>query len=1598
MRSPLSSLAAFVLISTLAAAARAEPRQTVTGLDMYLDRPDAGYYDRVYRARGVAYEVIGIAGLRPAPGATVRARLGGSWVESTAGESGAFEIVLNVPAEPDFEEGEGPRLEVELRSGQHQRDYSFPLSLQTPLVVVARTDRRQYRPGETVHVWSRVNDAVTGRPLPGIPVLIRPAGRREALEMVTGASGVAAVDLREPASDGVTRALVRVEAGRGRMLASATAMYDVGARPTTDLFVTVAATPETVSPGQLVSIEVQVRSPSGFPVRGARVSLGVSTQRRQLVTDPNGNAVVELTAPEYSASERGAVAISGTASHPGYGVADLNGSYRVRRPNAVEVDLLLPRGGLVPDVNERVILSVEMANGEPPPAGTPVELRGAALAGGRARATTDRHGFAMFPVRLDAGTYAQHVGSSECESSAATTIQMIVEGATPQEATLCVPVLVDALAAPSLRRPAVGPGEAIEVSVQRRPDVARRPVAVELLCLGAPGPLDARVASPASSLVRLTAPSDRLGVCFVRARPLLDVADSPTYGFGALEPLLVRPAAPSFPALELDHDLYSIRGRARLTVRSPAAAPRSWVAVLVRDLAQHQGEVPFDEYFLRRELRQAVLDPSTPQADLLVRAALAAYAQPDDNVYEQSPAGPDAVHDAARLAIELRGQVGEWMVAVERLLENALAAGSVDDVSTGDGSARRFVPDVVDLALDGEPPPETLGQGSVTADMLSDFDPAFSFDSVARRVARRRLVHLLGVLASHLDPEGSDESRPRGRSTEPPERWLSELVRTGVLSPTDLHDPWGHTFVLRRTGRRPRFTFAVEADGFELLSPGPDGRVGTPDDVFDPLARAVAQGSLYARVSGEDRLMAELSALSPGAQALSDLLAAYDRLTDEAVEELIGEGLHGFGAGGGGAGYGRGAGGLMGHRATAPSIRTGAVTAYGGALAGIVREDFPATLFFAADAPISPTGSTTFDIPLAEAPTTYVVEAILWRTDGWVWSASTEIRVDQDLIVDAPVPEAATIGDDVVLPLRVSNRTKTTRVVRLGVTGSDELGVAPIETGAVEVPPRDAIEVPVVLPLRRASTGQITIAAYDTKSQPLDAVRRPIVVRPDKRRARDEAEAVLRGRGELTLVVPEGSEPAGTNEITLAVGPAIFRRDEHASWARWIDGLTGREGRRPGEASRVTDWELRELADGGDPATLAQLVGADWSSDQVRDAVMDRAIEVLTDSVEGIEPGDAASVRLLERLLMLLAPATLQARAGARPALRRPLQALVRALRIKVESGAALFAEAPWLAARGAAALLWTAPAREGGDRAEELLERARAAVVAVEDDRWLEGGRDDLAVGGDELFVASILLALAELRVGRDDAAFGLVRSMARLLRSSDGGLPEVRALVSEDRALAAVAAAALGDGQPLEALTVIVDGERRRVALEDDLGSLSLPALGAGGEHRIELVDAGAAIVLVQATAEYTVDWNAPPPHPGPFSLRIEGAAGRVDERTGLKLVIRNQIPRVVRQPVVEITLPAGAEVDEEARQRLTCSARARPEVTASVLILRLCPLGPRGEVEIPLPWLWTTAGRLNGLGVMAWAAERPQAISISPSRPVDVTRGDTTTGGAP
>ena len=1548
-----------------------------TGYELALSGASSVRAGRDARFRGVAYRVRGLATLVPFSG-RVRARVGwrigerpGSpWTVARVAADGRFELELPIPL--GASEGD-PRVEVEVGPEGEARLFELPVSVVPGVDAMLRTDRELYEPGETAHVWMLVRDAATGRPLSGERVDTLVAGGVLPItrgSITTSDAGVAHFEIAIPAGTPEGHvSLTAVLPGQVSLDHS----FRVGTRTWERLFARATVEPEEVAPNAPATVHVVVTTASGAPVRDAGLNLLVDRNLRYGgTTDADGRASITVRAPAYLVHQTGNVSIEVEITHPAHGSVRTFAAMRLAVPLALALELFARQGGLIPEIDDVLFVQLRDGAGHPPSAATEVTVEGPAVRGGRATALTDSNGLAEIPTRVPLGAASSHRGQPE------TSVLVTVAGPLERVARMPIPVLRDAEVGLVADRVVAEPGAPIEVRLSRRPSVERLPILVELVD-DRGEPLVVRLAPPRTSIVRFDLPPGRLGLFSIRARAVH--ADRTLEGTGSLARLIVRPADPDFVRLEPERPRWTVSETARVTLRTGAGGPRRFAALLVRDLAAHGGEHAFGREFLEGRFDRALLDPHGEDADRLVRAALAAHLEadprapevrplvdalglPSEGGAEESPRGRNTLRDPWPLARELEQRgVEEPMRAIEARLREALEQGSLDEITTGVGASRRFRDDL--LAGDDEP---TLGGAPITPAILETADPSFRFETVARRVARARLVGLMSALAAYLDP--GDDAPPAARmaAREPWARWLPRMVERGLLDANALDDPWGHRFALHET-RSPLVVLSASSTGLELVSPGPDGRIGTQDDVRDPFARVVPAGTPYAIASGEDRLMRSLAVLSPLERTLEAIRESYRRISAEMTEEAIGDAVsaevsegtlglgnigtigHGGGSGSG-SGYGRGAGGMRGRTSRSPQIRMGHAMVSG--LAAVVRERFPPTLLFRPTLVVDPSGTTEISISLADAVTTYLVEVIVWREDGWISSASTRFEVDREVVASAPIPSLAHVGDRVRLPLRVANRTDAARSLTVRLLGDRTLGIPDSEPHAIEVGPSDAVVVPLEVSPAHVGEGHLSVAVTDPEGHALDAVRLPMRVIAPSRRVLAERDALAEGETTIVLDVPRGADPR-EGSVTLSVGSALFPPDaDDSPWALWAPG-----GGAPVDPDVARGW-LQETR----TTRRGFAVGAAWASDAFTDAELDRSVtqlSLLVDRVQrraGEEPRQV--VQALAWTLLGLAPAAQTP--GRRPSATR-LGDLVTRLRSEVASGAVALSDDPesWIVA--AAALGWSARPSDR-ERVAELIRRAERHQVDIGNDRWL---------ATEERAVRSTLLwAMAELSLGRRERAFALLATVGRW--SSVG-----HALSTDERGLARAAIHRLMDGEEPRVAEVWIDGEHRRVDLDGGAATIDAMSLAQAGHHEVRVRADGGALLFARASARYGVPWSVAPRERGPFDLRIEGAVGGHDRVSELVLVVRNRLPRLLSRPVVEIELPTGAELTESDRGRM-----GAPVVRGGgVLTVSLPPLGPGAERRVPLPLRWTVPGTLEGLGVAAYAEDRREAVSILPPR---------------
>lgn len=1629
---------------------------------------------------GVTYEVTGAVTLRETPGLEVEVTLeawnaaGTAWrtigtrtVRSEA--DGRF--VVSVPM-PD-ETLASPRASFRVRRvGAPGRLFVFDVGALASRQLDLLTDRDRYEPGETAHVWTRLTSARSGAPEGDRPLTITlssPTGAelfRE--ELRSRASGSVAVDVPLADTLAIGSYTVRVESDATTLPASR--VIEVFARTTERLAASIELDDDLVVPGAPITGVVRVTDPSGAPIRGATVELYASYatyEPLRLESGRDGTVRFSAVAPTYIDGDVGYDTMTARVTHGAAGTITTTRGYTIAR-TAWLVSATAEAGALVPELDTQLFLAITDPRSTPIPAGVEVEVRGLGVPHGRATVTTDAHGLAEVTLHVPRAAAARMDGGG-CAGSVSTSLEVEIHTTPPVTATLCALVALEAEVLPRVRSPVVAPGASLEVDLFRR--TSGTPVLVELL-------LAERVVAAAwatGARATLMVPADVRGVLDVRARVItagdahapLDEDGLTLTGTGARAAVLARPADAFALSVTPSHPVAHVREHASVELRSTTApSAGAWATLVVRDEAQHGGESDYAMESVAATLRAAVRGTLAPSDERLVRAALAGDLAAEPEADGAPPITPEPWEVAAgygygygslgggvlRDPIALREtsvRTGATaaMMALERLVASLSTLDSVARarVTSHVGSRVDFGADAMSLA--GLETALTLGGLPLTPAHLHEIDASFSFDAAARRAARSRLVFLLVALARLGSP--SDEAALRATATESADRWLSVLVRLRMVRADQLVDPWGRPYTLRRiTGRSPVVVFSERAIDWELSSPGPDGTAGNADDVRDPFARVVPEGTPYAVASGEDELLRRLSRIAPGTNVLLAMATAYADLGLGAEEERRGgalvattsegtempatettNGIDDLLAGALGSGTTRGGfamadgptttadpyaadfegeSGRYRERPDEPAPTTPAETPAAVAptpppppgmptLAAVIREDFPATLFFVGEVALDGTGRADVDVPLADAITTYRLEAIAWSGTGWTSSGRGSLRVEQEAEVDAPIPEMSVVGDVMRLPLRVRNRGTSPLSVRVAVRVEGDAGVEAAEPASLEVPAGDAAMTIVALRATRAGAGALVVELVRDDGSALDAVRRPIEIVDDRRLVRARTERIVSSGEALTLEIPADAVSRGDGEIRLRVAAAVF--GDPASW--WSDdppaagfalALAGRP--LPEDlVSALTPWAVDDGGYGGRPhryqdaVTLASVLGALWSSERMTEAAALSVIRELSARAGGMDAASGYEVGRSElsdhaSVLLALAPAL---RSEARPTIRAGLEALRALLADHASSDGATTSEDPVTFARVAAALALTAGSDADRARADEMLRRLERHVVTARNLAWLEPIFDDGSI--EPRVEPTALVALARIARGDRISARTLIATLATLARGSARWL-------SRRRALACAAAGMLASERVTrDDVRLTVDGAPVVLDESSDAPRATSATLGVPGSHTILPHLPEGAIAVLETEVRYALPWA----ELGAVGARVEvewtGDVGPRDARSGLSLSIHNRSARVLVRPVVEIQLPAGAELDETTREGLATATGAAPGIEGNVLRLELRPIAPGGRVRIPLRVRWALGGSLRGLGVSvtdeAVVATRAEGglVAVLPPRSVEI-----------
>lgn len=1637
------------------------------------------------RYSGIAYEVEGLATLRAREGLEIVCELktqDSAGVErvvrtATARSTAGGHFVVEVETPHEALGHTWIDLQVR-RPGSTGRSFRFNSSLGVDRALDLLSDRDRYEPGESVRVWTRAFDIGSRVPLPDVALIVElvdAQNRPVASQRVTtsrGGSASATLALSDALAPGGYSLRAHTE---NNDLQSARGI-EIFQRTTERLMATIQLDQEMLAPGASLTGHVVVTTPSGSPVRGAQVELFIGDEPVTLTTDTEGRAPIDAHAPSFLSGDSASQTIRARVFHAAYGTITATAAYTISRTRW-RVEIRSENGAIVPEIESTLFLAVSDARGRPIAAGQEVVLRGLGVTGGSAVARTDARGLAELRVRLPRGAAATMSGGT-CAGTTSTSFEVEVRTRPATTSRVCVPVALEAQLAVHVARPVAELAGSVDVSVVRRPSASGRPVLVEVSAGGMPQAFGWIAANETRTSIALPAHGVG-GVWRVHARAVsaddargpLDGAGVTTLSQGSSVQLLVRPADAFAVTVTPDQPMHRVREHASVAIgtSTPTGEGNAWAALLVRDEAMMGGEQAWQIRYLEGELSAAMTHPYDANEERFLRAALVVNTavesaprppppiviQPWDQArygYGGGWYGSGLLRDPVGLREELyRRQLGPVMMQLEARV-SALGADQEARARLLRTNGRRveFAPDVLErLEAEGYAAARTLGDEPMTVAMLTQADPSFSFDAIARRVARGRLVQLLVALAAYVNPE--DLAAQRASANEPPERWLSRLVQLGVIDGSSLVDPWGRSFELRRvTGRRPTLVLTDRAIDWELSSPGPDGVYGNADDVRDPFGRVVPRGTIYAVASSEDALMNALSRIAPGEHVLGSMARAYHATSLAAEEErnagpVVSRGseaefepdvgyaeaqtasmdemteMDGEGGGGMRAGYARAPAAQGAPSPSAPPSPEPSMIAqdsmrreraddsleglaempaeqqsngFFGTASSLIRQEFPATLHFVGEVPLNAQGIAEVDVPLLDALTTYRLEAIAWTNSGWITSGRGDVRVDQDAMVDAPVPEMATVGDEIRLPVRVQNRTAGNLSARVEVTTEGDLSLDIAAAERVDAGPRDAAEAVMVVRATRPGSGFVIVRALLPDGTPLDAVRRPLVVVEDARLVRARRLELVQGGDSLRYSVPVGASAHGPGEVRLSVAGAMFGHPStwaaeggDAAWTSWSLAMSGEpvttelaQSLLPVIARREDLGDATYLYTGMDAARVARALGALWSDARMSDDDARGALRFLSGADMEVPVSMRAyaqqppQVRDPVTVLLALAPA---ARSNARPSLRAFLQESIARIAREAANEGARSSDDAFTAVRVAAALALSGGPDEAA-RAREMLRRAEREVITVGDQSWLEVAQEDGSI--EPRLMPTSLLALAYLGLDRPRDALPLLRTLARVARGASHW-------PAEGRALASAAASRLTRGIPSGEVSVTFDGRLLESHVEEGIVIAPLPTATAGA-HIIAFTLPSEVLALAQLDVRYGLAWTSMPARPAPIDIAWEGQVGARETRSTLRLNVRNRGTRTLIRPVVELQLPAGAELDEATREALASRLAGPPAAEGTTLRLTLRPIAPGGSVRLVIPARWSVGGSLRGLGVSAWDDAQGSngnelAVAVLPSR---------------
>ncbi len=1138
MRSfPLFAFFVAVLLGQVRAAAL-PPDPAARGLDVFVHAPSGATVGGQISVQLRAFGFATATRAAPLSGATIEA----AWdpekvgpadapsVKATTDANGKASITVQMPPGDD---GASLDLLVAVRHGTHARTRTISMARRARVSVELYSAEANAVPGSTVPAWVRVTHASNGRPVAdaNVDVSLREADiPRETAHLRTDRGGMAVTRLHVPLVD---------QPGFGWTIVGQSGdtktSIPLGAReetPGTPSLTSVAAPPPGgAQPGDHVPVTLRLRDASGRPV--ARHPLrwwsgpGEPPKdedkwreaSKPLTTDIAGEATVTVDTPTVVKPTGLALHVVTRTDVEGR-TLETKASISVARGSAA-IEVSPEAGAVVPGIAQKVLLHVQGTRGE--------GVRGEfdVRADGLERTvSTDERGDAELDWNVPAGIGAtRDVGP--CAGGVAAAVRVAPRamipalGARSEGFTTCVSVDRDMDAIVRATPSVAHPGDTVHLEIASAKGARPRAYSVLAVANGHPQSTGAWVAEARGSVTvgDVTLPKDAAsGRWTISAAP----ADATSGARVLAGSFIVTPHTIAKLELRRTGGRASPGGTIDVTAKLTDRTGKPLVGTVSGLLVDAHGGSHLSLHNIdalttlcnalgtgRGPECDGMLD-GKPELQPMLRAALAtsrgASVSPEHDPGAHAKKDLDAAFSAVVKSLE--GAVLESTASPDRLL----------DARRRTARGWELNPELLTLVTDAmSEPPTTPGGELLTLTDLVNIDPQVTFDNVARRVTRLKLFRVLAAVRDARREYDRDEPALRD-----PSALLRKLVRDGRITTSALLDPWGGTMQFVRVGGAPT-PFIGVAHGFELRAPGPDGRIGTADDVRDPFERVLRSGTPYAQAVDEDRLVDARFDM----RIADATVEAWSTLIEELTGTALGSGglgLHGVGSGGGGYGSGSGHGRMGGSHVTRSSR-------------AIVTGD----AYWVAPTRTNAEGEVHLRVPLGDVETTWRL-GLLGVPDG-ADPATATLDIASDLPISAKVDAGArwTVGDDGEARVTLRNRTPKDAQAKLTVSaeGACSLrgGASAAAPRAMSLPRGSAVETQVGVVARAEGTCTFTarVAAVGAAE---DVLRHTWDVAPRGEPRVITSARWVEGSADLSTPLDAGYSLRGTPRLVLERGYA----------------------------------------------------------------------------------------------------------------------------------------------------------------------------------------------------------------------------------------------------------------------------------------------------------------------------------------------------------------------------------------------------------------------------------------------------------------------------